>query len=180
VPDLEFELREIGEADQLRSLKLGDPALRPLKTFLQRDAKRYHATDLAKTYGIFIENAGRQKVIGYITLICADVATSDVQRPAEDDVDFRYPSFPAVKIARLAVHSDYQGKYRLGTMLVQFALGLVKNSICPHVGCRFVVVDAKRQSVSFYGRVGFTMLDTKENRDRPEPIMFVDMTKISA
>jgi len=180
VADLPVELREIREADRLTGLRLGDPAFTPLKTFLQRDAKKHHFKDLAKTYGHFVEVNGRVKVIGYITLICADVATTDARHHDSDGIDFRYPNYPAVKIARLAVHVDYQRKYKLGCQLVEFALGLVKNWVCPRVGCRFVVVDAKKPSVPFYERLGFTMLDTDANRAREEPVMFIDMTKIPA
>lgn len=151
----------------------------PLKTFLQRDAKKYHSADLAKTYGLFTPVGGDEKIIGYITLICAEVSTEFAIHPEGDGVDFRYPGYPAVKIARLAVHASYRDKdLGLGRYLVEFSLGLAKSVICPNVGCRFMVVDAKKQSVGFYKRVGFTMLDTEANKARPEPVLFVDLNKI--
>ena len=89
-----------------------------------------------------------------------------------------------MKISRLLVDSRYrrQGdrwadEARLGEALVQFALGLAVEQVCPAVGCRFVVVDAKSDAVGFYRKMGFTLLDTQANRARPEPVMFVDLHK---
>jgi hypothetical protein len=90
VADLSVELREIRDADVLTGLKLGDADFQPLKTFLQRDAKKFHASDLAKTYALFIPLNGREKVIAYITLICAEIATSDAGEVNGNGVKFTY------------------------------------------------------------------------------------------
>jgi hypothetical protein len=58
---------------------------------------------------------------------------------------------------------------------VHLSLGIAKDKISPAVGCRFVTVDAKRDSVGFYAKQGFTLLDTQGNRDRLEPVMFLDL-----
>ena len=172
------ELREIRQDDILSGFRLGDPEFEPLKRFIRRDAKRYHSSNLAKTYVVFSSNDGRPYLLGYITLICAEVKLGE-----ENGVDdeFKYPSFPAVKIARLAVRKEFQGQgVGLGRSMVEFALGLVKESICPKVGCRFVVVDAKKKSVEFYRKCGLVLLDTEENKALSEPVMFIDLLKISS
>lgn len=174
MPGSPVELREIADDDRLTGLSLGDRDLQPLKTFLQRKAKCFHANDLAKTYGVFLD----ERVLGYVTLICADVSTADAGDIDDEGVDFPHKDYPAVKIARLAVDRRHR-KRGIGEQLVQFSLGLIKGSICPNVGCRFAVVDAKRQSVDFYRRMGFTMLDTEENRKRDKPVMFIDLAKIA-
>lgn len=177
--DLPVELRAIREDDTLTGLHLGDPDFAPLKTFLQRDAKKFHKFDLAKTYGLFLERDSQWRIIAYITLVCAEISVEDAGNVEQDGLSFRHADCPAVKIGRLAVHKDYQRNgYGLGTKLVQFALGLVKRQICPNVGCRFMVVDSKQKSVSFYKKCGFTMLDTDANRKRSEPVMWVDLTKV--
>ena len=66
----------------------------------------------------------------------------------------------------------------LGKHLVDLALGIAKREVSPSVGCRFVMVDSKRNSVKFYERCGFTMLDTPENKERNEPVMYVDLSKV--
>ena len=87
-----------------------------------------------------------------------------------------YPHYPAVKIARLAVNKELRGA-GIGYQLTVLAIGIIKTQICPHVGCRFIVLDAKQNSIDFYKRQGFTLLDSEENKAREHPIMFLDMTK---
>lgn len=174
MPDLEVELRPLDPDDRVTGLKLGDAAFTPLKTFFQKRAKSFHENDLAKTY---VVATNVPKIVGYITLVSGEIATDEPL--VEGDIGFEYSSYPAVKIARLAVHVDYAGS-GIGRSMVEFALGSVKSIVCPAVGCRFVVVDAKKQSVGFYRRCGFTLLDTPDNAARPEPIMFVDLTRIAA
>lgn len=71
--------------------------------------------------------------------------------------------------------SGHRGN-KIGEDLVNLALGIAKNEICPLVGCRFVVVDAKRASVAFYDKkLGFTA----ENNARDQPVMFIDLHKSS-
>ncbi|WP_081784698.1 GNAT family N-acetyltransferase [Nitratireductor aquibiodomus] len=172
--DVDLELRAIEPGDKVTGLSLGDPDFQPLKTFLQRDAKGYHAQNLAKTYAFFDENA---KIVGYITLICAEITTERKEDLPAPDLTYNYKSYPAVKIARLAVDKRFRGN-DLGKSLVHFALGMIKEAICPIVGCRFAVVDSKQKSIKFYEKCGFTLVDTVSNRDRPEPIMFLDLHKV--
>lgn len=168
----EYELRLVEPGDTLTGLSLGDEAFQPLKTFLQRDAKRFQGRNLGRTYGVF---AGR-KIVAYLTLVCGEVSSCDDIQDAEDG--FTYDSYPAIKIARLAVDRRHRGG--LGRQLVEFALGVAKNQICPAVGCRFVVVDSKQQSIGFYKRCGFTMINTVVNKDRDQPVMFIDLHRIPA
>jgi len=171
------EVKQIEAGDRLTGLKLGSEAFTPLKTFLQRHALKYQAQSLARTYAAFQEDS--RKVLGYITLVCGEVVIGDddPRLIENDNVNFQFNQYPAVKIARLAVDKRISGA-GLGRDLVSLALGQAKNVVCPAVGCRFVMVDAKRDSVKFYEKCGFTMLDTVENKSRSEPVMFVDLHKI--
>lgn len=179
MPDTELEItiKQIEPGDKLTGLSLGNPVFEPLKRFLRKDAQRYEALSLARTYAAFSDAS--QKVVGYVTLVCGEVVTkeSDQELLQESEIEFPYPHYPAVKIARLAVDRRVSGK-GLGTALVNLALGQAKHVVCPAVGCRFVVVDSKRESVAFYEKRGFTMLDTPANRARTAPIMWIDLNKI--
>lgn len=95
-------------------------------------------------------------------------------------MDYNYDHYPAIKIARLAVDRRY-ARIGIGKTLVELGLAIVVEEICPRVGCRFVVVDAKRESVSFYERkCGFTALDTPANLSSERPVMFLDVHKAVA
>ena len=90
----------------------------------------------------------------------------------------RYPSQPAVRIARLAVADDCQG-CGIGSDLVALAVSISLDQLVPFVGCRFIVVNAKQKSIDFYTRRGFTLLDTDANKSTPAPIMWLDLKLFS-
>jgi GNAT superfamily N-acetyltransferase len=169
--NIQLDLREIVAGDRVTGLSLGDPAFTPLKTFVQRHAKAYAEQMLAKSYGVFEGD----RLVGYVTLVCGQIEVEEGEpTPDVGDAQFEYRHYPAVKIARLAVDRRYRGA-GLGRHLVDFSLGLARETIASAVGCRFVVLDAKQQSVDFYLKNGFRLIDTETNRGRAEPIMFLDL-----
>lgn len=171
---LNIDLKLIESSDKLTGLSLGDKELLPLKTFIQKKAKKYQANSIARTYGLFDSN---EKIIGYITLVCSEVVVDNKENNI--CVDNKLPkltSYPAIKIARLAIDRRYQGK-GLGNYMVSFSIALAKDMVMPHVGCRFVVVDSKKTAVNFYERLGFTLLDTEYNKSKNEPVLFLDILK---
>lgn len=130
---------------------------------------------MARTYGAFSIDAPK-KLIAYVTLVCGQIELKDPE--LGDGIEYRYDHFPAVKIARLASDSRLR-RQGVGKALVDFSLGIVRTQICPYVGCRFVVVDAKQTAVKFYAkRCGFTLLDTAENRSLDSPLLFLDLYKV--
>lgn len=93
----------------------------------------------------------------------------------------RYDMFPAVKIARFAIDKSLQGK-GYGKKILLWCINHVRLIIMPNVGCRYLVLDAKQNSISFYQRFGFVLLDTGSNRSREYPLMSFDLfncTKLS-
>ncbi len=72
---------------------------------------------------------------------------------------------------------DRYRTHGLGRKLVNLAQGIAQEEVAPTAGCRFVVVDSKQESVAFYERCGFTLLDTAGNRARPESILYLDLHK---
>ena len=175
-----FRLRALSPTDRFNSLKTGGDAFSALKTFARAKAQRYEQANLARTYVIRDETNAR--TAAFITLVCSEVASKTPLLDPANEPPFPYEHYPAVKIARLMVDERYRGESRrgFGRTLVDFTLGIARTEICPAVGCRFVVVDSKRESVKFYERCGFTVVDTPSNRERAEPVMFVDLHKASA
>jgi GNAT superfamily N-acetyltransferase len=170
-----FELRELRPGDGCNALSLGDPGLTPLKTFLRKEAKKLHAESLARTF--VLVPSGETKILAYITTLCTHVAVQQFDKQAVVD-GFRYQDYPAIKLARLAVDASLQGQ-GIGSQLVDFVIGLVAQHVMPHTGCRFLVVDAKSTSVSFYERKGFTKIGQLDGNDQDLTSMFVDLHKLS-
>ncbi|WP_339933046.1 GNAT family N-acetyltransferase [uncultured Brevundimonas sp.] len=174
---IEFALRPMRDGERFGALKHGEEEFLALKIFAKQKAAKFEAANLARTYVFEDKTVG--KVAAYVTLTCSEVVSEN--RLLEAEVAFPYKNYPAVKIARLLVGSDYRGTgYRLGTALVDFTVGIARSEICPAVGCRFVVVDAKKASVSFYEACGFTLIDTDENKARDTPVLFMDLHKAAA
>lgn len=176
---VDITVRQIEAGDTVTGLTFGHEDFAPLKSYLRKDAKKHQEQSLARTYGVFLD-ASPTKVQAFLTLVCGEVVTDtgDNGLIVEDGLHYPYRQYPAVKIARLAVDKRIQ-KQKVGSQLVDLAIGIAKDVICPAVGCRFIVLDAKKQSVAFYERCGFTALDTDANRARDEPVMFIDLHKLT-
>ena len=176
--NIDIEIRQIQPGDRLTGLSLGDDRFTALKIFLQRHATTYEKQSLSRTYAAF-NTAENDRIAGYVTIVCGEVVLADGDDPlvADEGLQYLYNQYPAVKIARLAVDRRVQRR-GIGDALISLSLGIVQDFIVPNVGCRFVMVDSKRDAVAFYDRLGFTMLDTPANRERDEPVMFIDLSKL--
>ena len=175
--DTELQVRLIEPGDKLTGLSLGHADFQPLKTFAKRDALKFHQAGLGRTYAAF-DPQKSGKLAGYATIVCGQVTVEGQLVKDAKEAGFSHNYWPTVKLARLAVDKDYRGG--LGTALVRLVLGIVRDNIAPQVGCRLMVVDAKKQSVEFYKKVGFTILDTPANHDLNEPLMFIDLVKLKS
>jgi GNAT superfamily N-acetyltransferase len=176
---LDISIRQLEPGDRASGFSLGEKQYEPLKRFLRRDAGAFHSQNLAKTY-VVVPGDSADRVIAYVTLVCGQIEIEQqVQESLDQSVQFTYSHCPAVKIARLAVDRRFK-KRGIGKILIDFSLGIVADEICPRIGCRFIVVDAKRDAVPFYqDTCGFTLLETEENKSRDSPLMFVDLHKAS-
>lgn len=144
-----------------------------LQNFLRKHARKSVRSSLARTY-VACRADAPTVAVGYVSLLCAQVSLDGAYLNAEKPGADRYPAYPAVKIARLAVSDNAQRK-GVGRGLLDLAMGVTLAQIRPHVGCRFVILDALAGSVDFYRRNGFTLLDTEENRRSPMQVMFLDL-----
>ena len=77
---------------------------------------------------------------------------------------------PSIKLARMAIDKELQGKGR-GSAFLDFVIALVNHHVATRVGCRLLITDAKASAVPFYEKSGFTMLATPTNKERQNPVM---------
>lgn len=93
---------------------------------------------------------------GYITLLADKLSASEGPLLAGENI--QYETFPAIKIGLLAVDERAKGA---GSCLIDWALEFIATKIAPHVGVRFVTVDAlydpdeEYDVSSYYKRWGF-------------------------
>jgi len=167
-------LRQIQCNDSTTKLSLGKSEYTPLKTFLKKNAFEFHQYEIAKTYVLVDENLKPPRIWGYITLMNSEILLNEGHRPQETSQTSKYEAFPAVKIARLAIDKELQG-LGYGAKLLNWCVSHIKLAIMPYVGCRFLVVDAKRDSVEFYQKSGFVVLNIDKKYTEEHPMMFFDL-----
>ena len=173
---MSYEIRVLGEDDGCNALSLGNPAFAPLKAFLRKEAKKLHRENVARTF-VLVEK-GATRVWAYVTTLCTQVSVEQLGQPNLVD-GFRYKDFPAIKVARLAVDSAMQGQ-GIGPQLLDFVIGFAADNVMPFTGCRFLIVDSKPESVSFYERKGFSKIGAESGGEQTLTPMYLDLHRLTS
>jgi len=129
-----------------------------LTEFLIEDALENQDARLSVTRIVSYEG----RVVGFFTL------TNDcIIRKSVSDEDgeewYPYPHYPALKIARLATHQEYEGR-GIGRVMLLKTMAIAMRLSC-YVGCRMITVDSKPDSERFYLKYGFQRALMKKRKD---------------
>ncbi|MBN1323911.1 MAG: GNAT family N-acetyltransferase [Methanotrichaceae archaeon] len=137
-----------------------------LNDFLKNDALDGQNSMISRTYLCFY----KERLLGFITLIGDTIETKLMI--ITDGIDgYEYDKYPAIKIGRLAVDKDYEGR-GIGPHMLKWSIGLVYQ-ISQQIGCRYITVDSKKDSTWLYEREGFKIV--KKQRNRNFPPMYLNM-----
>jgi len=140
-----------------------------LNDFLKNEAIESQENLLSKTFLCLF----RDHIAGFLTLVTDTIEVKLVD--AGDGVsDYPHQKYPAIKIARLAVDKKFERK-GVGRFLILAAVGKV-HQISKDVGCRYITLDSKRESVGFYEKFGFKIIKRYANRNFPP--MYLNMYPI--
>lgn len=132
---------------------------------------RHH---LGSTY-IAVDDGG---VLGFATVTPSELAVTMLP-PARRKRLPQYP-LPVLRLARLAVDERAKGQ-GVGRLLLESVFDLALR-MADDIGCVGIVVDAKKDAVSFYEKLGFAPLETVKGLlgERPEPLpMFLPVTVLA-
>jgi len=160
---------------QIKSFDCGD---NDLNEFLINDSKRFILNLLAVTYVI----EDNQNTIAFFSLLNDKISILDAESKTQwrklvkDKLPFgkRYNSYPAMKIGRLGVSVLYKNQ-GWGTDILNYLKDLfVTNN---RTGCRFITVDAYRDSLRFYEKNGFKYL-TNSDKNADTRLMFFDLKQL--
>lgn len=167
---------EIVRLKPTTSIKPFECTNQDLKDFLLDDAVNHLKELLAVTY--LYES--KDTTIGYFSVLNDSIRRDDTDKKGLRKALKKLPhgkrsykSHPAVKVGRLAVHTDYQSK-GIGGRLMDYIKGyfLDRNK----TGCRFIIVDAdnNERTLQFYQRNGFSFL-TEKDKDDKNRLMYFDL-----
>lgn len=156
-----IEIRLLEQADDRRSFRSGDADLDSfLQKFAWQNQFRHH---IGTTY-VAVE---RQRILGFMTLSVGSLESERLPH----DIRKKLPQYPVpiLRVARLAVGEESQGR-GVGRLLMRAAFVMAVD-VRDRFGCIGIVVDAKRDAVSFYSNLGFDPLEVTEGEigEKPTP-----------
>src|SRR3989344_3484545 len=138
--------------------------------FLREDALINQNHQISVTY-LFFLNAG--ELVGYLTLLNDRINLESDLKEVFRQKGIQYHSLPALKVGRLCVDDRFLRR-GIGTMMIDFSIKVAFHIFEKNSGCRFVVLDAKRNTandpIHFYKKLGFKEL--KERKKGATPMYF--------
>lgn len=166
IPDEELEYVILHDGIDVNSFSCcSKPEEVDLEEFLKEDALRCQNSFFSVTRVVFWEKA----LVGYFTLVTDCIEKEEMLR-GDRIRGYKYRFYPAIKIARLAVHDDYRHR-GIGTNMLIEIFSIV-GDIAENVGCRVLTVDSKPTSVGFYERSDFRKALVKSKEPPGDTIPF--------
>lgn len=169
-----MKLVKLSPTTELVGFDCGDE---DLNNFLVEDAKCFLDKRIATSY--ILEDEGR--IVAYFCLLNDKISRQDVTNSQWKKIKGGFPerkqfrSYPAIKIGRFAVSSEYKGR-SIGTDLMNLLKGML-NENPNYSAFRYLTVDAYISAIDFYIRNDFKILSEKILNDHTR-LMFFDMMKL--
>jgi len=129
-----------------------------LDDFLKEDALNNQMNRLSATFLTY----WNENLVGYFTLI-NDSLVAEAVSESDREPSWAYRKYPAIKIARMARHRDFDN-YGIGTNMLLRIFVLVLH-VSQFTGCRVITVDSKTGAVDWYCKKGFTRAQIKSRDD---------------
>ena len=82
-----------------------------------------------------------------------------------------FSKLSSIKLARLAVDKNHTGR-GIGPHLLFWVMGKFEK-ISKEIGCRYLTVDSKRESMWFYEKYDFILVE--KTRNKTHPTFYLDM-----
>lgn len=158
----ELEVRGLNKDDDVSDFHCTND---DLNNFLKDDALNAQRNMTSVTYLCFLKEA----IIGFFTLAAATIEVKSIDGPPLDG--YMPKTYPCIKLARLAIDEKYAGK-DFGTYLMLWTMGKFEK-ISKEIGCRYLTVDSKSESIGFYEKNDFILV--KKTINKKHPTLYLDM-----
>lgn len=173
----DVKIERIQESHNIKDFKSYE---QELVNFLLEDALINQNHQISVTYLLFLNT---NKLIGYVTLLNDRINLEGDLKDVFRKKGIQYHSLPALKIGRLCVDDRFLRK-GIGTMMIDFSIKAAFNIFEKYSGCRFMVLDAKRNatndSIHFYKKLGFKQLKERKKGTVPMYLDLVSDVEFSA
>ena len=140
-----------------------------LNDFLKSDAIQSQDDLISRTYLCLWHDT----ILGYLALVTDTIEVKLIEK-GDGVADYPYPRYPSIKIARLAVEEKFEGR-GIGRFLLFWATGKVYQR-SNEIGCRYITLDSKQESLGFYENFGFKLIGRYAARNFPP--MYLNMYPI--
>lgn len=142
-----------------------------LNDFLKTDSLKDQEVMVTKTYLCY----WKEKIVGFFSILADTIEVVAIDN-SDSVKDYPYSKYPAIKIARLAVDREFERR-DIGTFLILAAIGAAM-SVSDIIGCRYLTVDSKTNSIDFYKKLHFKIVEKYKKTDTQK--MYIDMYPIVA
>lgn len=169
-----MELVKLTPSHDISQFDCGD---NDLNEFLRDNALNFTEKRIANTY--ILEDNGR--IAAYFCLLNDKVSQQESSNNKWKKLKKgflegkQFSSYPAIKIGRFAVSSDYRG-LNLGTILMD-KIKKMLNGNSYHSAFRYLTVDAYLSAIGFYEKNNFKILSSQMVDDHTR-LMFFDMMEL--
>ncbi|MDP3396876.1 MAG: hypothetical protein Q8S57_09480 [Methanoregula sp.] len=119
-----------------------------LNEFLKEDALVNQNNLISVTRLVFFKG----DLVGYFTLINDSIEVRAVEE-CDREESYHFRKYPALKIARLATHNDFE-RFGVGRSMLR-KIFTISITLSHYVGCRIITVDSKYSAVNFYKKFAF-------------------------
>jgi len=147
---MKIEIRKLHKNDDRSSFSSGDIEID--RFFVNFAGQNQFKHKIGTTYVACMPKSNRP--LGYATVSIGSINIENIKKKEFSKLP-NYP-IPILRLARLGVDQNYQKK-GLAKMLLRHILFLALE-LKDKVGCVGVVVDAKKEALSFYEALGFEIL----------------------
>lgn len=146
-----------------------------LNEYFQVDAPQHREELLTQSY--CLKNVSCPDLAIALSDFCNDtVSLKKLDKQVVDQLPITYKFLPAVKLTRIGVNKEYQGK-NIGSHLINLLKILFVTD--NRTGCRFITVDAynRPEVVKFYQKNDFRFL-TDRDKVRETRSMYYDLKRL--